>query len=68
MVQELPDEGKVMTALQTVKESGHYFAPHPGKGTKSEGARTLLDEEHRRGPLVEIIYILCDHRHLKFFL
>ena len=56
IVQELPDEGRVMAALQeTVTESGHYFAPHPSRAKSSEGEKALL-EEHRRGPLVEIVY------------
>lgn len=56
IVQELPDEGRVMAALrETVKESGHYFAPHPNRAKGSEGTKALL-EEQRRGPLVEIVY------------
>ncbi len=55
MVQELPDEGRVMAALETVKESGHYFAPHPGRAKNTEDEKAFM-EEHRRGPLVEIVY------------
>ena len=56
IVQELPDEGRVMAALQeTVMESGHYFAPHPSRAKSSAGEEAFL-KEHRRGPLVEIVY------------
>ena len=44
-----------MAALETVKESGHYFAPNPNRAKGGEGAKALL-EEQRRGPLVEIVY------------
>ena len=50
IVQELPDEGRVMAALrETVKESGHYFAPNPNRAKGSEGEKALL-EAQRRGP------------------
>ena len=56
IVQELPDEGRVMAALrETVKESGHYFAPHPSRGKDSQGEKAVM-EEIRQGPLVEIVY------------